>query len=136
MSMKVLMKYSLERQNQLWKTISLDYRQVDQYILLKDLQNDRLYFVFSGIGNAHIHERLQRLQHLVWSFSSLLVRNTLGNFSCLIHIHGNVLSSFSKTLYLGRYFLIKLFSNNNASDSFSTITYFKLSILLTRIFVL
>src|SRR5659263_717018 len=53
---------------------------------------------------------------------SLRVRNTRGKCSFLMHIHGYVLSSFRRILYLGWCFFIRLFSSSRASDSLSTTT--------------
>lgn len=48
--------------------------------------------------------------------------NTRGKCSFLMHIHGYVLSSFRRILYLGWCFFIRLFSSSRASDSLSTTT--------------
>ena len=66
------------------------------------------------------------------SFSFFRVLMTLGNASFLIPIHGNVLSSFNRILYLGRYCLMRLFSNNKASSSVSTTKYSILVICFTK----
>src|SRR5690554_7249411 len=65
---------------------------------------------------------------------TFLVVKTLGKRSFLMQIHGYVLSSFSKMLYRGCRFLIRLFSNNNASISVSTTIGFMAAIFFTKTF--
>ena len=51
---------------------------------------------------------------------TFLVKKILGNLSFLMQIQGYDFPSFSRILYLGLNFLIKLFSRRRASDSVST----------------
>src|SRR5690606_39563175 len=67
---------------------------------------------------------------------TFLVVKTLGKRSFFIQIHGYVLSSFNRMLYLGCRFLIKLFSNNNASISVSTTICFIAAIFFTKTLIL